>query len=178
MKFSKVKDIKGLTIVELIITMVIVGIVVAAISFRMNSGIDSMKIRAAVSQIRDHLRMAQSRAKLTQERYLVSFDTVNNTYAVYKSINYPVGNAVKEPRSGNYLSFDLDTDKALEGGTVFSISFGDGTTGEIEFDARGQPHDGKGGSLLGSEATVTIEYNGSSATIKIQPMTGDVVITY
>lgn len=162
---------RGFTLIELIIVVAIIGIVVAAISFRMSSNIPAMRIDAATSQIRDHIRLAQEYAKLTQDKYYVTFDTSNNTYGVYKSSDDSV---ITEPTSGNNISYDLDTDEQLKGGSIDSVDFGGSST--VEFDARGQPYGGKGGSLLSSAGTVSISYDSESATIKVEPVTGAVSI--
>lgn len=168
----------GFTLIELIVVVAIMGILVAVVAIRMNSSVPTIKLDAATSQIKEHIRLAQSRAELRQEKYLISFDTSDNTYGVYESSKYPSGNPIEEATSGNYISYDLDTDDPIEGGSIDSISnFGSSGTGQIEFDARGQPYDGKGGSLLISdEARITIKYDSNSSTIKVEPITGNVSI--
>lgn len=162
---------KGFTLLEMVIVFLIVGIIVSAIAFKMNSNINDMKLNSASSQIRDHIRLTQNRANMTQDKYYVQFNVSNNTYGIYKSSDDSV---LTEPTSGNDIFYDFDTDRQLEGGSIDSANFGGSST--VEFDAMGQPYAGKGGSLLGTAGVVTISYNSVTATINVEPVTGEVSI--
>jgi len=167
----------GMSLVELLIVLAIVGIVLGIISFRMSGSIDTMKIDAASVQIRDHIRLAQEYANLTQNRYYVEFSSAANTYGVYKSLD---DSPLTEPTSGKNIFYDLDMDEQLGGGNIQSVNFGSFSI--VEFDARGRPYAGKNGDFLDQDDEdndrneVIISYDNETVTISVEPITGKVSI--
>lgn len=170
---------KGFTLVELMVVLAILGIIVGVIGIRMNNTVPASKLDAVTTQIRDHIRFARSRARMTQDKYRVVFNKNNNTYKVYKRSNYlstPMGDPVKEPSSGNFISYDLDTDEEFSGGDIREFeNFGSGDLAVIEYDPRGKPYD-QNGNLLSDPAKVKIEYDSYSSKVVVEPVTGEVTI--
>lgn len=155
----------GFTIVELIVTIVIISIL--AFVFITKFSFAPSSLTAAREKMISDIRYAQSLAVNRGGRYGVEFQPGTDKYSVY--INSPA-TKIKDPAHlTSDLIVDYPNDKKFSNIDLVSANF-DGST-SLEFDWRGIPHSGAGSPLV-SEGTVVISNPSGSTTIRITPQTG------
>jgi prepilin-type N-terminal cleavage/methylation domain-containing protein len=151
-------DQKGFTLLELSITLLIIGIVGALLAPRLFSVQDSFKVTAAAEQIASHIRLAQELAKVRHpttgtRTFGIGFDTTANLYSVYDQD----GAAAKRPlRPGKDLIVDFDSQDSqyyesnLKEVNLSAADFGGSS--QLTFTPLGDPSSGGSITLLrGSE---------------------------
>ena len=77
---------KGITLVELMTTVVIIGIVAAMAVPRFQIAFERIKFRSATREITSLLRLARSYAVSTKEQHGVHFDPAALSYTLFKDI--------------------------------------------------------------------------------------------
>lgn len=151
---------KGFTIVELIVTMIIVGILSAVTAVAISRAMQGIQLSSTADRLASDLRYAQTMANATGIWYGVSFEV--NQYAVYATeggTDMIVDNPAK--RGSNFIVI-------ISGATVESGQ-------KIIFDPLGTPY-AADRSPFTAEAVVTLRQDSSSRTVRIVPRTGRVYV--
>jgi len=107
---------KGITLVELMTTVVIIGIVAAMAVPRFQKAFERIKFRSANRDITSSLRLARSYAVSTKDQYGVYFNTEALSYSLFKdkinlgAMKYDVGDSLISvdtlPKEFNFMSVD------------------------------------------------------------------------
>jgi prepilin-type N-terminal cleavage/methylation domain-containing protein len=171
------KDEKGFTLIELVLTVIIVVILGAVVSLGL-SGLSTSRVDNAVNKVVGDLRYAQQLAISTQNRYGMTVNTLTS-YTIYRT----PATAVPDPSNlGQTLVVDFTTyQQAQLSGVQFSsitpfqttACTGSGASA-IEFNSIGAPTD-TGGTVLACTSTITLSYSGNNRTITIQKNTGNLI---
>lgn len=165
----------GVTLIELIMTMVISAVLVAVAVPRLTS-VGAVRLEAATSRLMADLRYAQRLAAGRQTGVAVNLSPAQERYRVY---DFGSGVNVADPISGDPgilaqpwssgLAVNCSTDPQLKGVNLMSDNFGD----IVRFDSLGRPSS-SAGILFTSPGFIQIEHQGYSRTIFIEPNTGRV----
>lgn len=151
---------KGFTIVELIFTLIVIGILSAITAIAISRAMLGIQLSSTADRLAADLRYAQTMANATGIWYGVSFEV--NQYAVYTTegvTDMIVDNPAK--RGSNFIVI-------ISGATVESGQ-------KIIFDPLGTPY-GADKFPFTAEAVVTLRQDSSSRTVRIAPHTGRVYI--
>lgn len=159
---------RGLTVIELIIVMVIVGILVAVIILRWD--FESFKLSGATRKVARDIRYAQKLAISTQQRCGIVFSGTG--YIVFENGNVTdpassPGDTCSTDGAGNFVvDFSADRCSNYNGVTVSTIT--------IAFNSIGAPVDPNTGNPVGTQ-TITLSLSGvPPETIIIEAGTGRV----
>lgn len=166
--------VPAFTLVEVLIVLVIIGII-AAIAVPMYSSAASVQLKTAANMITSDLEYAKSMAISTGQTYQIVFDTAAESYSIkvkdingnYQLIAHPVHVGI------NYI-VNFASDIRLNKVDIVSTTFGVGNT--IMFNYLGTPLDGGGASLNNGSIFLRVSADGSTMTVKIEPVTGYVTI--
>ena len=148
--------------VEILIVVVIIAIA-AMVAIPMMSSGGSMQIRSAANMIAADLEYAKSMAISRQKTYAVVFDESTESYQIEDPngiINHPV-------KKGFTYEVKFSNDSRLSKVDIAAVDFGG--TSQIEFDYLGSPINGGG--------TVSLQADGTTITINVEPVTGFISIT-
>ena len=101
MMFSKrIKSKRGMTIIELLTTVAIIGIVAAMAVPRFQIAYERIRFRAANREITSNIRLARSYAVSTKNQHGVYFDPTSLSYILFKDLvntgamQYDVGDSI------------------------------------------------------------------------------------
>ena len=125
---KRIKSRSGMTIMELMITVAIVGIVAAMAVPRFQIGYERIKFRAATREITSQIRLARSYAVSTKNQHGVYFDPATLSYTLFKDL---VNTGAMQYDAGDSI-ISLDT---LPG--VFSFLATDDINNSIVFRSNG-----------------------------------------
>jgi prepilin-type N-terminal cleavage/methylation domain-containing protein len=159
---------RGFTFIEIIITILIIGIIAAIVNVQLNNSVTMAKLEGARWKLKSDLSYAQSLAVTQQVNHGIIF-TPPNSYSVYRQTT---GNLVNNPLSGGTFTVNYSADSNYRGVTINSTSFGSPTTNRVEFNNFGTPSDGT--TVLASDGSVTLGYSGLTATVTVTKNTGKV----
>jgi Tfp pilus assembly protein FimT len=151
----------GFTMIEILILAVILAIV-AVTAVPMLSSAGTIQIRAAANMIAADLEYAKSMAISRGQEYSVDFDQDADSY----QLEDQGGNVIPHPvkKGFNYI-VDFQSDSRLSRVDVTGANFGG--VDDVTFDSLGSPDDG---------GTVTLQANGTTVTIRVEPITGYISI--
>lgn len=96
----KIRSQKGITLIELLTTVVIIGIVAAMAVPRFQKALERIRFRSANRDITSQLRLARSFAVSTKDQYGLYFDNSKMTYTLFKdktntpSMQFEIGDSV------------------------------------------------------------------------------------
>lgn len=171
---------KGISYIELMIVVVILGIVAAAAMPNFASTNDQ-KLDNAANEVASALRFAQSEAVRTKISYGINIDTTNERLRVYSlPATTPIYD-IYHPVDKKLYDLQLKTDAYIGGVDVVSASFVFGGSGSsstnLDFSADGIPkYTSAGTDYMLTTGTLTLAYQGQQRIVSIAPMTGRVTI--
>jgi len=161
---------RGFTLVEVLIVVVIISIA-ALMAVPMFSSAGSMQIRSAGNIIAADLEYAKNMAITRGQNYSVIFDVTAESYRIEDQS----GNVVSHPvKKGFDYVVDFKNDSRLNRVDITSVQFDPGAGNTITFDYLGSPYSGTGPLNSGS---IAISADGTTATIRVEPVTGYISIT-
>ena len=133
---------KGFTLIEIIITMTIMGILTAVAIPNFSKWKEKHEINGQAQKVYFDLMLARTTAVKNNNPVLVTFNTTSHTYTVHDDTDsdgvQDSGEAVKSVGLENDINFAYNTGINDEDGNAVSaaVSFGGSTI--VTFDSRGQ----------------------------------------
>lgn len=166
---GKMKNQKGVTIIELIMMILILGILALAVMPKTTAE-PRVRLEAACQKIALDLRYVQAMSLAQQVRFGISFDPAAETYFAYR-IN--AGTKARDPQTRNDFDVSFAGINEFKGMDIASTNF----SNKIEFDPTGAPYDGSG-VILSGQGVITVQTAGGaySRTVRIEARTGKVSI--
>ncbi|PJC47001.1 MAG: hypothetical protein CO035_07975 [Candidatus Omnitrophica bacterium CG_4_9_14_0_2_um_filter_42_8] len=163
------KNLKGVTLIELIMMILILGILALAIMPKTTAE-PRLRLEAACQRIALDLRYAQEMSLAQQVKFGASFDPAAEAYFVYR---VSVETKAVDPQTRNDFDVSFTALNEFKGMDIAGTNF----SNKIEFDSTGAPYDGSG-IILSSQGVITIQAAGGaySRTVRIEPKTGKVSI--
>ncbi len=152
------KQIRGFTLIELILVLVITSIISTYAVIKFPSG--STSISAQANQLMADIRHTQSLAIHRGQRYRINFN--NDRYWISSADGATL---YTHPASGSTTIF-LDTGISLASTNNFLV-----------FDGQGKPYTNTltPGTALAADAVITLTAASESRTIRVTPETGRVI---
>lgn len=157
---------RGMTVIELTMVMVIIGILAALVVPRFE-GFYFIKFNGAMKRVLQDIRYVQQLAISRHEDYKIYFDASANKYEVRKVSD---NSLAVNPFGRNNFVVNFNTDPQYSGIDITSANFGSGDP-SLRFNWQGAPLNGSGVSLT-TEGTVGFSYKNNSFSIYIKPNTG------
>jgi len=157
--------LKGVTIIELIMIFLIIGIVIS-ITLPRFEVFNYVKLEGAIKEVVADIRFVQTVAISTHEDYAIEFDPVADTYRAYRvADNTPL----KDPFTGNDLEVNFAVDPQYKGVDITNVDV-EGTD-TLRFNWQGVPLDANGDDIT-RPARIGLGYLHNSRAIVISPSTG------
>ncbi len=169
---KKIRSMKGVTLLELMTTVVIVGIVAAMAVPRFEKAFEKIRFRSANRDMISTVRLARSMAISDKENYGVYIGSADRTVALFK----------KDPTSASPYTFESGSDSTLRVDTLsheFSY-LGTTITGDaMVFSPNGSAHFGVsgGGNLAYIIALATTQSSTAIFELDVLASTGRVKST-
>lgn len=174
---ARLKCIPAYTLVEVLVTVTIIGIAGAMVAPSMGQA-GVLKIQAAVRMIVSDITFAQMDALGYQEQRAIVFDIDSNSYTLVQvngnSID-PDTDALYDQR-GPQQRYRINLDDARYGGTVIESASFDGDSTLI-FDEMGGPVSTPGSSNLSDGGSIVLAGPLSRWRVNIAAFTGRVTVT-
>jgi len=151
----------GFTAIEILIVVVIIAIA-AMTAVPMMTSAASMQIRSAANMITADLEYAKSMAISRGQNFSVVFDENTESYRIEDQDNNVIPHPVKK---GFDYVINFRNESRLSKVGIANVDFN--TTQRVKFDCLGSPDNG---------GTVSLEANGTTATITVENVTGFISI--
>lgn len=152
-EYKPKKNIKGFTMLEIIIVLILVGIISAVIVSGIKPG--NIDLETGTQVIKSRLRYAQTRAMNSNSIWGIYIN--NNTYTLFN--NGSIANTIKFPEETTSI-INLPSGITL-------------TDGTISFDSWGKPYtDAAGTTLQANDRTLTVSRGADTKLIIITKNTG------
>lgn len=152
----------GFTMIEIIIVVVIIAIA-AMIVVPMMSSAGSVQIRSAANMIAADLEYAKSMAISRGQNFSVIFDKNTESYRIEDQDNNVIPHPVK--KGFDYI-INFQNDSRLDKVDIIDANFN--STPLVLFDCLGSPDYG---------GSISLQADGTTATIRVEPVTGFILIT-
>jgi type II secretory pathway pseudopilin PulG len=152
----------GMTLVELVIIITLVGIMAFAMAPRFNT-YRRIELRSAIKELAADVRFAQSRAIATRVRYGLVFDPGSERYTVYRG-------ETSTPAT-DFLNPGKPMRKHRDGVDIVAAEF-DGAA-SFEFDSMGVPYNETGNELI-ADGYVVFSAGTETDTVRVNALTGRV----
>jgi len=152
---------KGFTLIEFILVIVIIGVLAAVSLPAFNSAYNSIKLEGVYRQLMQDIKYTRQLAAAKQVIYGISFNPLSDTYFAYRQ---DISNVIKDPATNKPLSVSFAAGK-FSGIDFAETTFILPSSDRLEFNSLGAP--------IGAGA-VTISYNGVIKTITVEENTGRV----
>lgn len=162
----------GFTVIEILIVVVIIAIGAAMVIPMMTSAA-GMQIGSAANIIAADLEYAKSMAISRGQNFSVVFDEATESY----SIKNQAGEIIMHPvKKGFAYTIDFRSDGRLDKVDIADVDFEPGSSNTITFDYLGSPYSGTGTSTPLNSAVITLQAEGPTITITVEPVTGFISI--
>jgi MSHA pilin protein MshC len=160
---SRYKLNKGFTLIELVITIIVVGILSAVVVPSMIA-VTQHDATTAADELRRNISHVQLIAISQSQRLRLSVNAAGTNYTVLSCNNTACTSttAVTDPATGAVFSVDLTN----------GVTFTFGANSTLDFDSLGRPQ--SNGSLIATipARTYTISGSGHSVSVSVMPITG------
>lgn len=159
----RVHDEKGLSLAELIIVIVVMGILASAIGFSIKNVNENSRIAVAADNALANLHYAQQTAmsESADVNFAVSSGTNSYSARYAVSVRYPAGDYLKSPADPT-----LNLNVTLNQGESKGVSITSGYAGTITFNCDGIPYYSGGGVLTGEVNLMTLN---AKSSLVLQP---------
>lgn len=149
----------GVTLIELMMVISLIGITAAVVTPRYTESLNQFRAETAAERIRVDLNMARRRASITGRSISVIFDAGTNTYAM--------PNLASLDRS--QLPYQMSLSASPFYAILGSVSFPGGIGGDMQvvFDHYGAPDSG---------GSVAVRCGGTAKTVSLNATTGEATI--
>ena len=174
----------GLTLMELLIVVLMLGIMVMAVAPVINSGLNDARLSGAAGEVVTALEFAQMTAATSGSRTRVTINAALNTIVVEKfSISIDLLGSESELNEDDVEGGDFALmERPMNRGVDYSISLPDesrfsgiditaaafGASNFVEFDTLGAPSDG---------GTVTLDMGGRQIVVALDSLAGKVSLS-
>ena len=162
---------KGFTLVEIIIVVVILGIA-AVLAVPTLSNAADIQVRSAANRIAADLDYAKNLAITHQRTYSIVFNPSGEAYEIQDESGSPVSN----PLTGNDFVVDFSTDNRLNRVDLVSADFDSDSSNTMTFDYLGSPYSGTDTTAPLNSGTITLGAAGFTLYVKVEPVTGYVMV--
>lgn len=171
---------KGLSYIEIMIIVIILG-VVAAVAMPNFSSTNLAKLDNAASEVADAIQFARAESIRTKIPYGIIADATTNRIRVYRLLGLTATYDVYHPIDKQLYDIQLTTDAFVSGVVLDSASFsftGSSATTYVHFSDVGTPeYTTSGGTdYMLTSGTIILSYRGQQRTLSIAPMTGRVTV--
>jgi prepilin-type N-terminal cleavage/methylation domain-containing protein len=171
-RVTRKKREKGVTLVEMIMVLVLVGIAYAIAAPRIGAALNTLRLNGAAQKISADIRYAREMAISRHETYGIEFDQAGNSYQVFQ-LSGSVKITVLDPYRGTPFTVDFDLLPEYKGVVISGVNACAGglcTTQEIRIDAFGRPTDAFNNSFS-SPAAIVLQIGSLSKTIQVTHQT-------
>jgi Tfp pilus assembly protein FimT len=170
----------GLSYIEIVIVVIILGVVAVA-AMPMLSSNDPAKLDNAANEVANAIRFAQAEAIRTKISYGINTDATNERIRVYRLSGTTPTYDIYHPIDKKLYNIQMKMDTYVAGIDLVSANFvfGGASTSStnLDFSAEGSPKvTSAGRDYLLTSGTITLSYQGQQRVISIAPMTGRVTI--
>ncbi len=174
---------KGITLIELVMVIVLVGIL-AAVTIPRFGSFYFLKFTAAMKKTASDIRYVQQLAVSRHNDTRIEFNATGNSYQCCYcneadgscatgscgSLNWPW---ITDPFTRGNLQVNFNSDPKYGGIDILpTVNFGGTST--LRFNWQGTPQNANGINLSGSDGTANFSYKGNTNTISVTPNTGRV----
>lgn len=164
MKKHQLQRREGFTLIELVLTIIVIAILAASVNIGIN-GISSARLNGAARRLVSDLRFAQQAAITKRIRHGIIFTA--NSYTVFEN-DLPADPA-RNPQGGGDFIVNFTS------GDFAGVTIGATLPGSVvKFEPSGRPLDGANAALTPATNQVTLSYSGSPMTVTIIPETGKI----
>ncbi len=162
----------GFTMIELILVVMILSIA-ALMAIPMVSNAADIQVRSAANRIAADLDYAKGLAITHQCAYSVVFDVSGESYEIQEA----GGTDVENPLTGaSSFVVDFSTDNRLNKVNIDSADFDPDSSDTITFDYMGSPYSGGNISTPLNSGQITLQADGFTLIVDVEPVTGYVTI--
>ncbi|MEQ1560848.1 MAG: GspH/FimT family protein [Methyloglobulus sp.] len=170
----------GLSYIEIVIVVIILGIVAAAAMPNLSST-DPTKLDNAANEVSSAIQFAQAEAIRTKIPRGINTDATNDRIRVYSLPAATPTYDIYHPIDKKLYDIQLKTDAFIGGVDLVSASFAftgaSSSSTNLDFSAEGIPKvTSAGADYMLSSGTITLSYRGQQRIISIAPMTGRVTV--
>lgn len=170
----------GLSYIEMVIVVVILGIVAAAAMPNLSST-DPKKLDNAANEVAAAIRFARAEAIRSKISRGINTDATNDRLRVYSLPAATPTYDIYHPIDKKLYDIQLKTDAFVGGVDLVSASFvfagAPSSSTNLDFSAEGTPKVTSAGTdYMLTSGTITLSYRGQQRVISIAPMTGQVTV--
>ncbi len=142
----------GFTLIELILTILLIGIFTAIAMIRTQTGLTNIQEQIAIDQITSDIDLARSMAFAKHETIKIVFDTSNESYTIYTDASGTFTTISDFPNSDNgVISFNSPMLNSVD---IEDVDFGD-VVNELKFLPLGELY--SGGTINLNTKEISIE---------------------
>jgi Tfp pilus assembly protein FimT len=170
----------GLSYIELVIIVIILGVIAAA-AMPMLSSNDPAKLDNAANEVANAVRFAQAEAIRTKISYGINTDATNERIRVYRLSGTTPTYDIYHPIDKKLYDIQMKTDTYVAGVDLVSANFVFGgaatSTTNLDFSVEGSPKVTSAGvDYMLTSGAITLSFRSQKRVISISPMTGRVAI--